>query len=134
MNWKLIILLSLLGVVSAVLSVYLLAPTAEFFVWIGVTLASALLIGRYAARRWFLHGFVLAMVNAFWVTVTQVALFHTYVATHPEYLRMTETLPDVLAAHPRRLVLYRAPIIAVLSGMVTGLFAWIAGRSMDRLR
>jgi uncharacterized membrane protein len=134
MNWKLIIVLSLLGLATALLSIYLLTPTVEFLVWIGVTLVSAVAIGRFAQGRWFQHGFLVAAANTFWVAVAQVSLFYAYISTHPEYIRMTDTLPDALSAHPRRLILFRAPVIAILAGLITGLFSWIAGRAMDRLK
>jgi uncharacterized membrane protein len=116
------------------LSIFTLAPTTEFFVWIGVTLVSAAVIGKYASGRWFLHGFILAIVNTFWITITQVLFFYTYIATHPEYIQMTQRLPEALAAHPKRLILYRSPVIAILSSVILGLFSWIAGRAMNRLR
>jgi hypothetical protein len=134
MNWKLILLLSLLGLALALLSVYTLSPISEFVVWIVVTIISAVVIGKYAPDKYFLHGFVLAIVNTFWVTVTQVTLFYTYIATHPEYIQMTERLPAALADHPRRLIIYRSPVIAILSGLLVGLFSWIAGKVMNRMK
>jgi hypothetical protein len=134
MNWKLIFLLSLFGLALGVASVFTLSPTVEFVFWIAATLIIAILIARYANGKYFLHGFMVAVVNTFWVTLAQATLFYIYIASHPEYLQMVEKLPPALADHPRRLIVYRSPIIAIISGVFVGLFAWVASKVVNRLR
>jgi hypothetical protein len=134
MNWKLIFLLSLFGVALGIASVFTLSPIVEFVLWIAATLIIAVLIAKYAHGKYFLHGFIVAVINTFWVTLAQAGLFYTYIASHPEYLQMLEKLPPALAEHPRRLIVYRSPVIAIISGLFVGLLSWIASKVVNRLK
>jgi hypothetical protein len=134
MNWKLIFLLSLFGVGLGIASVFTLTPVVEFVLWVVVTVVSAVLVARYASGKYFLHGFLVACLNTFWVTLAQTLLFYTYVSSHPEYLQMVATLPQALAEHPRRLIVYRSPVVAILSGLFVGLLSWVASKVLNRLR
>ena len=134
MNWKLIIILSLFGLALGVASVFTLTPVTEFVFWVAVTVVTAILIAKYAGGKFFLHGFLVAIVNTFWVTLSQVLLFYTYVTSHPEYLQMVATLPPALADHPRRLILYRAPVVALISGLFVGIVSLVASKVLNRMR
>ena len=46
---------------------------------------------------------------------------------------MVEKLPPALADHPRRLIVYRSPVIAIISGVFVGLLAWVASKVVNRL-
>lgn len=134
MNWKLIFLLSLFGLALGVASIFTLSPVVEFVLWVGVSVITAILIAKFANSKYFLHGFLVAVVNTFWVTIAQVAMFYTYIVSHPEYLEMVEKLPPALAEHPRRLLIYRSPVVAIISGLFVGLLSWIAGKVINRSR
>jgi uncharacterized membrane protein len=133
MNWKLIFVLSVFGIAMGLLSVFVYCPpVVEFVLWLVITVVSAVVIARYAPGKYFLHGFCVAVLNTVWVTAAQAGLFFSYIATHPEYLQMTAQLPEALSGHPRRLIVYKAPIIAILSGLLFGLFAWVASKIVKR--
>ena len=128
MNWKLIFLLSLFGLAMGLVTVWFIPSSIEPLFWLGIFLISAYQIARHAPGRYFLHGFLVSVVNGIWVTIAHVSLFYAYIATHPEYIQMTETLPPALAAHPRRMMLVIGPITGVFFGLLLGLFSWVASR------
>ena len=76
MNWKLIFLLSLFGLALGIASVFTFSPTVEFVFWIAATLIIAVLVAKYANGKYFLHGFMVAVVNTFWVTLAQAAVLY----------------------------------------------------------
>ena len=126
MNWKLILQLSLFGLVMGVGTVFVIPSTLEPFLWLVVFVISAYLIATRAADRYFLHGVALGLANCVWVTGAHVLFFAQYISRHPaEQARMT-TMP--LATHPRVLMLIVGPLIGLLSGVVIGLFAMLAHR------
>lgn len=130
MNWKLIFLLSLFGLAMAFATVYVIPSTIEPLFWLAIFLVCAFLIARYAPGKYFLHGLLVSIVNSIWITAVHAALFYDYVAHHPEYLQMMTApgTPEALAAHPRRMMVITGPIIGVLSGLVLGLFSWVASK------
>src|SRR5215210_3557650 len=105
MNWKLIILLSLFGLAMAFATVSLVPSTVEPFCWLAIFVISSFVIAKYAQGRHFLHGFLISIVNSFWITAVHVWMYDSYTAGHPEFLQMTAGLPPDLAAHPRRMML-----------------------------
>lgn len=134
MNWKLIVLLSMLGLGIGLATVWTIPSTIEPFFWLAAFIISALLIAKLAAGRHFLHGFMVSILNAVWVTAAHAAFFDTYSVTHPEYLEMTRTLSPDLAAHPILLLIPIGLISGILSGLLLGFFAWIASKLLNRNR
>lgn len=134
MNWKLIFLLSLFGLAMGFATVYFIPSTFEPIFWLAIWLICAYLIAKYAQGKYFLHGLLVGIANSVWITATHAALFYTYIANHPEYLEMMQKpgIPEALAAHPRRMMVITGPIIGVLSGLVIGLFSWIASKIVKR--
>ena len=130
MNWKLIFLLSLFGLAMGFATVYIIPSTIEPFLWLAIFLVCAFLIARYAPGKYFLHGLLVSIVNSIWITAVHAALFYDYVAHHPEYLLSLQQpgVPEALSGHPRRLMVITGPIIGVISGLILGLFSWVASK------
>ena len=53
-------------------------------------------------------------------------LYDPYIAHHAREAQMVANGP--MARHPRLMMAIVGPIVGVLSGLVLGLFAWIAGK------
>jgi hypothetical protein len=126
MNWKLIFQLSLFGLAMGISTVYWIPSNLEPFFWIAVFIICAYLIARNCTGKFFLHGLFVSLVNSVWVTGAHILLFHTYANNHPRELEQMASM--FLPKHPRLMMLITGPCIGLISGLVLGLFAFVASR------
>jgi hypothetical protein len=106
--------------------VYFIPSNIEPFFWLAIFIVCAFIIAKRAPGRHFLHGLALGLVNCVWVTAAHVGLFATYIANHPREANMMMNMP--LPTHPRLMMLIIGPVVGVISGVVIGVFAWIASK------
>lgn len=130
MNWKLIFLLSLFGLAIGLAGVFLVSSTVEPFCWLIVFIISAIAIAKKAPGRYFLHGFLVNLLNSAWVTAAHLALYDKYIAFHPEFLEIFAN--GSVKIEPRVFMLLSGAIAGVLFGVILGLFAWAAGKLFKR--
>lgn len=128
MNWKLCVLLSLGGLFMGVATIYVIPSTIEPVFWLAIFIACASMIARFAPGRYFLHGFLVSILNSIWVTLAHISRYDIYIASHPEFAQMVQTLPPALSKDPQALMLLIGPITGILSGLVLGLFCWLASK------
>src|SRR5713226_7636573 len=128
MNWRLIFGLSLFGLAMAFATVFVIPSNIEPFCWLAIFLICAYIIARRAPGKYFLHGLLVSIVNSVWITAAHVLLFDQYVATHAKEAAMMQSLPMA----PRVMVVVTGPIVGVVSGLVLGLFAWIASKLVSK--
>ena len=126
MNWKLILQLSLFGLVMGVATVFFISSSVEPFCWLIVFLISAYVIARGARERPFLHGVCVGLANSVWVTGAHILLVNQYLARHPREAAMMNTMP--MPTHPRIMMALTGPVIGLVSGIVLGIFAVVATR------
>ena len=127
MNWKLVFQLSLLGLIMAVGTVFVIGPSLEPLLWLVAFLASAYLIAVRAPGRYFLHGLCVGLANCFWVTAFHVLFFSRYIAGHPREAAMMSGM-----ARPRLAMLLVGPVVGIISGCVIGILAIIAAKLMAK--
>jgi hypothetical protein len=130
MNLKLILLLSLFGLAMAFATVWAIPSNVEPLFWLAIFLLCAVLIARAAPGKFFLHGLCVSIVNGVWITSAHVAFAGDYLARHPQEAQMAASGP--FAGSPRLAMAVTGPLIGVVSGLVLGLFAFIAARVMKR--
>jgi hypothetical protein len=128
MSWKLIAALSLFAAVMAVATVFVIPPKIEPICWIVIFVVCAYLIAKHAPGKLFLHGFVLALFNCVWITAGHILFAATYLANHPDEAAMTAKAPFP----PRVMMALIGPAIGVISGVIQGLFAFVAGKILKR--
>lgn len=130
MNWKLIFSLSLFGLAMAVGSLFGLAML-EPLLWLVIFLIYAWVIAKRAPGKYFLHGFLVSVVNSVWITAIHAAFFSIYAKNNPQFVQSAP--PGI---NPRLLMIIMGPILGALFGLVAGLFAFIASRILksDRTR
>lgn len=126
MNWKLIFGCSLFGLAMAIATVFVIPSNIEPFFWLAIFLICAYLIAKNASGKYFLHGFVLSLANCVWVTSAHVLFYSSYIANHPAEAAMSQQMP--MPEHPRMMMLIMGPVIGIASGLVQGLFSWIASK------
>jgi hypothetical protein len=124
MNWKLVFQLSLFGLAMAIATVYVIDSSIEPFVWLIIFVFCAWVMARRLPNRHFVHGLMIGIVNSLWVTSAHIILFDTYVASHVKELESLQQLP----LSPRIMMACTGPVIGVVSGLVLGLFAFIAAK------
>jgi len=123
-NFKLILALSMFGLLMGVATVFVIPPSIEPACWLVVFVICAFIIGRTQAPRPFLHGLGVGVLNGVWVTAAHVALYDAYLADHPREAQMMagSSLPG------RLMMLIVGPLIGVVSGCVLGVLALLGSR------
>jgi uncharacterized membrane protein len=129
MNKSLIFRVSLLGLLMAVLTLFISSGT-ERLLWFLVIILTAYFIAKNAPGRYFLHGFLTSLVNCVWVTGIHILFFNMYFQSHSEQFAAMSSTP--LSEHPRVMMLVVGPIIGVVSGLVLGLFSFIISKMMKK--
>ncbi len=126
MNWKLIFQLSLFGLAMAIATVFFIPTKIEPFFWLFIFIICAYIIAKKCTDNYFLHGFLLSLMNAVWITAVHILLYKNYMHSHPEMSSMNAQMP--LPKHPRLMMLFTGPIFGALFGLVQGLFAYISAK------
>ena len=128
MNWKLIFQLSLFGLFMGIATVYFIPSNIEPFCWLAIFLFCAYMIARTCVSGRFLHGLLLGLANCVWITGAHVLLFAQYLAHHAQESEMLAKMP--FPTHPRLMMALGGPVVGIISGIVIGLLALLAGKLM----
>jgi len=130
MNKKLIFQLSLFGLAMAFATVYFIPSDIEPFCWLAIFIVCAYLIAKNSTRKYFLTGLCVSLINAVWITSIHIFLFDKYIANHPQEAEMMTKMP--MPDSPRLMMLMTGPLVGIVSGLVLGLFAFIASKIMKK--
>lgn len=126
MNWKIVLLLSLFGIVVGFAGVYGLSGTGELIVWLVVFLIYAVIIGKRLKSDFFVHALLATILAGLWVGVIHAAFLETYVAHNAQLRAGRSMMPKT--AHPRLIMVMMGPFIGAVTGVVAGLMAAVAGK------
>jgi hypothetical protein len=126
MNWKLILQLSLFGLAMGIATVFVIPSNIEPLFWLCIFVLCAYIIAKRVPAKHFLHGFFVSLVNCVWITSSHILFFNQYIANHPREASMMTSMP--LPDHPKLMMALMGTVIGVISGIVLGLFAFIAGK------
>jgi len=126
MNWKLIGLLSLFGLAMGIATVFVIPSNIEPLCWLVIFLFCAYVIAKNRPGKHFLHGLFLGLANSVWITAAHVLLFDQYLARHAREAAMMNSMP--LPASPKVMMAVTGPIVGLISGLILGLFAFVAGK------
>jgi len=132
MNWKLIFQLSIFGLIMAVATVSLIPEKIEPVFWLLIFIFCAWVIAKACPGKYFLHGFLVSLVNCVWIVALHVAFYRSYMANHPSMAAMNANMPVWLATHPRKAMVIMGPVFGVLSGIILGLFSLIASKIITK--
>jgi hypothetical protein len=130
MNWKIVLLLSLFGVVVGFAGVYGLSGPGELVLWIIVFLIYAIVIGKRLESDFFVHALLAAILAGLWVGIIHAAFIKTYVAHNAQLRAGRSMMPKT--AHPRLIMVMIGPFIGAVTGVVAGLMAAVAGNLFKR--
>lgn len=126
MNWKLVLQLSVFGLAMGIGTVFLIPSNIEPFFWLAVFIVCAAIISKQCKSRFFLNGLMVSIVNSVWVTSAHVLLFRFYSTGHASEIEMMARMP--LGDSPRLLMVLMFPVVGIVSGLVLGLFSYVAHR------
>ncbi|MEO8886776.1 MAG: hypothetical protein ABI367_11980 [Mucilaginibacter sp.] len=132
MNWKLIFQLSVFGLIMAVATISLISQNIEPIFWLVILIISAWVIAKAAPRKYFLHGFLVCLVNCLWIIAAHVLFYNTYIVHHPAMQNLNNVMPAGMATHPRLIMAITGPVFGILSGLVLGIFALIASKIIKK--
>lgn len=132
MNWKIILQLSVFGLIMAFGTISLIPQPVEPIFWLMIFVVSAWVIAKTCASGYFLHGFLVSLVNCVWITGAHIIFRDTYVANHPQMVALSAHIPHGLATHPRLAMAVTGLAAGVLSGLILGLLAYIASKFVKK--
>ena len=126
MNWILILLVSLLGVLIGVVNIFGLIDISPWFISIALWIISALILGRFAHKKYFGHGFFAGLIASAVSSVLVYFFYDTYIANNPEIAEHMRQLPEGMDA--RSMMLFSSVVGAAIGGVVLGLLTMLTGK------
>jgi len=130
MNWRLIFLLSLFGLVMSIATVFWIPEKTEGIFWLIIFLLNAYFVAKYATGKYFLNGFMISIVNCVYIVTFHVIFYDTYMANHPMMADMGKNMP--MHDNPKMAMIVTGPIVGIALGLVQGLFAWVASKIVKK--
>ena len=109
----------------AIGTVYLIPSSIEVFVWLAIFCTCAWFIQQYADGKFFLHGFLVSLLNCVWVTAAHIVLSKSYLANHPEEAMSYANLYKIYHLSMTSAMLLFGPVIGILSGIVLGMMSTV---------
>jgi hypothetical protein len=130
LDLKLILTLSLFGLAMGIATVFVIPSNIEPIFWLAIFIVCALVIAKKAPGKLFLHGFLVSLVNSVWITGAHIALVDSYLPRHPNEVAMMAKMP--MPNSPRLMMLMTGPVVGIISGLVLGLFSFVAGKLVKK--
>ncbi len=130
MNYKLIFQLSLFGLAMSIATVFLIPSNIEPLFWLIIFIVCAYYIALKSSGKYFLTGFLVSIANCIWIIAVHIIFYQTYLTNHTQEAEMMTKMP--LPNSPRLMMLMTGPVIGIISGLILGLFAFIASRIFQK--
>ena len=126
MNWNLLIKLSLFGLIMGVATAFFIPSNIEGILWPVIFIICAYLIAKNCTQMYFTNGFCLSLLNCVWIIAAHAIFYNNYLKGHAQEAAMYNGNPYKI---PPQLALAIIGIfIGIASGLVQGLFAFIASK------
>jgi hypothetical protein len=132
MRWKIILLLSLSGLITGFLTVFYVPVRFEAAVGMPLYMLCGWLIGRYVEKRHFLHGFITGVISSAIITAVRATYATTFFAANPKEAELFAKMSRESGASMVQSMELMSPVAALFAGLILGLFA-IAGNMIVRL-
>jgi len=127
MNIKLLLQLSLFGLIMAFATVSLIPEKIEPLFWLIIFSFCAYVIAKVVTGKYFLHGFLLSIFNSVWITAVHTFFYNGYIFHHPDMAAMVPKL-GYFSIHPRQMMLCMGLPVGAAFGLIQGLFAFVASK------
>lgn len=119
MNWTLVALLAIPGLMIGLLSSRGHTRGIEPYLWLVLAVFATLVIARTAGARYFLHGLSVGLSWGILNGLTAAALFPAYARNNPEIMRSIESGAGNFP--PQAMFAIFAPVIGLATGLALGL-------------
>ncbi|MDB5116712.1 MAG: hypothetical protein JWQ79_2204 [Mucilaginibacter sp.] len=126
MNWKIIFQLSLFGLIMAFATISLIPEKIEPAFWLVIFVFCAYVIAKVCSGKYFLHGFLVSIINCIWITAAHIFFYDSYAAHHPDMAAMYTGI------HPRQMMLVYGPAFGIMFGIILGLFSFVASKLVKK--
>ncbi|MEO7211962.1 hypothetical protein [Mucilaginibacter sp.] len=126
MNFKLLLQLSVFGVIMAFGTISLIPENIEPVFWVLIFIFCAVVIAKACPGKYFWHGFVLSFINSVWITIVHTIFYDNYLPHHPNMGSFE------LGRHPRLMLILMAPVFGIMFGLIQGLFAFAASKLVKK--
>jgi hypothetical protein len=126
MQWTIILGLSALGLLNSLLTIYGVYGSAGK--WIGWLLfvVNLVVLGRYAKRKFFMHGFLTGLVSGLLGGMVMYLLYDTYLSNNPEIAEAFSKMPQSM--DPKTQMMIWMPFGVAVSAVLLGLLTMLAGK------
>ena len=126
MNWTLILLVSLLSVLISLVNLFGLVDLNPWVIGIFTWVIAALILGRFAHKKYFMHGFWTGVIESLVGAILIYLFFDTYIVNNPKIAEQMAQMPEGMDA--RTMTLITSVIGAAVSGAVLGLLTLLTGK------
>lgn len=132
MRWKIILLLSLSGLITGFLTVFYVPVRFEAAIGMPLYMLCGWLIARYVEKRHFLHGFITGIISSAIITAVRATYATTFFAANPKEAELFAKMSRESGATMVQSMELMSPFAALFAGLILGLFA-LAGNMIVRL-
>ena len=128
MNWKIILLLTALGIAIAAASTYGIINSNYFLdvYMIIFAIVSGIVIYRTCSTSLFMHGVMVGLLSGIFGSWFQAAFFNTYLKNNPHSLDGFKNITGDL--QPMYVLLFAGPFFGICYGIISGLTALMLNR------
>lgn len=123
MNWKVILGLSLFGVLMGILNVFGLAGSLEWLFWLIIALISAVVIEKSAPKLHVTSGFMVGFLDSLFNGIIVAIFWERYLLQNPDVLERLAQMPEGLA--PEFFMIIASVLIGFIYGLFIGLVVFL---------
>ena len=124
MNWKIILLLTLLGTAIAVASVFGVINSNNILIYMLIfSVVSGFIISRTCETAPFMSGVMVGLFTGILGSVVQAVMLNTYLQNNPGSLDGFKNITGDMA--PQYVLLFSGPFFGIGYGIVAGLVAFL---------
>jgi hypothetical protein len=130
MNWKIILGLSLFGILMGVLNVFGLTGGLEWLLWLIIALISAVVIEKSAPKLHVTSGFLVGFLDSLFSGIIVAFFWERYLLQNPDVLERLAQMPEGLA--PEFFMLIASVLIGFVYGLFIGLVVFLIRKTKKR--
>lgn len=130
MNWRLVFTLSILGAAMGFATMLGIPTDTEACLWLGIFLFCAYLIAKHNIEDHFIHGFAVSVLNGTWIGIIHLVLIALYHPAHRDLFMLCQQRMEPFSPHSA--VLFFGTALGAGAGIISGFFAFLAGKLRTR--